>query len=296
MIDNLPVQRILLTLRHLRPDADPRSLFRLRTLYQDALAAVSPCHGETACTAPITCPYHVLFAQDIPPDPELARRHQKPPHPFAWLLPSPGQLVNGSTVSCSLVLIGRAAAQLSSQLRAVARLFHDTAPVGYTLELLSIAGLAGEVVALPNSGQSELPALPLVTWGDLVREAGEAPSVLTIEAVTPLRLMLAGRQAVEFDPALFLRQVIRRCSALADCYGEELLALDFRGLAEQTRQVSLLEQDLRWQGSGTPFAGLAGNATLTGDLRDFWPWLVLGQWVNVGKGAAFGMGRYRLVW
>ncbi len=272
------------------------ALYRLRAPYQAALAAASPCHGENACSAPVTCPYHVSFAQDIPTDPELVRRHQKPPHPFAWLLPLPSQLVKSTTVACYLVLIGRAAAHLTTQLRAVARLFHDATPAGYGLEQVSIMGLAGEVVTMPDMGQRELPALPLVTWGDLVREAGEAPQVVTIEMVTPLRLMPAGRPAAEFDSSLFLRQVIRRCSALADCYGEELLALDFRGLAEQSRQVPLLEQDLHWQGGGTPFAGLAGTVTLAGDLRAFWPWLVLGQWVNVGKGAAFGMGRYRLVW
>jgi hypothetical protein len=42
------------------------------------------------------------------------------------------------------------------------------------------------------------------------------------------------------------------------------------------------------------WAGLVGTATYAGDLRPFWPYLVFGQWVHVGKGATFGLGAYRL--
>ena len=120
-----------------------------------------------------------------------------------------------------------------------------------------------------------------MTWGDLVREAGEPPSVVTIQTMTPLRLMSAGRPVTVFDPSHFLRQVIRRCSALADCYGEVQLDTDFRQLSVLSRQVSLLEEDLRWQGGGTMLSGLAGSVTLGGVVGDFWPWLVLGQHVKL---------------
>lgn len=42
------------------------------------------------------------------------------------------------------------------------------------------------------------------------------------------------------------------------------------------------------------WAGIVGAATYEGDLAPFWPYLVFGQWTHVGKGATFGLGRYRL--
>ncbi len=42
------------------------------------------------------------------------------------------------------------------------------------------------------------------------------------------------------------------------------------------------------------WSGLVGTATYAGDLAPFWPYLVFGQWVHVGKGATFGLGAYRI--
>ncbi|MEZ5581405.1 MAG: CRISPR system precrRNA processing endoribonuclease RAMP protein Cas6 [Candidatus Competibacteraceae bacterium] len=42
--------------------------------------------------------------------------------------------------------------------------------------------------------------------------------------------------------------------------------------------------------------GIIGELTLTGDkLAPFWPYLWLGQWTHVGKGAVMGLGQYRLL-
>jgi hypothetical protein len=43
-----------------------------------------------------------------------------------------------------------------------------------------------------------------------------------------------------------------------------------------------------------PPPGATALRTHEGDLAPFWPYLVFGQWVHVGKGATFGLGGYRL--
>jgi len=40
--------------------------------------------------------------------------------------------------------------------------------------------------------------------------------------------------------------------------------------------------------------GFVGEITYLGDLKDFLPFLLLGSYIHVGKGATFGLGKYRI--
>jgi hypothetical protein len=68
--------------------------------------------------------------------------------------------------------------------------------------------------------------------------------------------------------------------------------------------VSSASPSLRWsewtrfssrQNTTMQMGGLVGAIALEGSgLAAFWPALWLGQWVHVGKGTSFGLGKYRL--
>jgi CRISPR/Cas system endoribonuclease Cas6 (RAMP superfamily) len=40
--------------------------------------------------------------------------------------------------------------------------------------------------------------------------------------------------------------------------------------------------------------GFMGEIAYEGELREFWPYISLGEHVHVGKGSGFGLGRYRI--
>jgi hypothetical protein len=44
-----------------------------------------------------------------------------------------------------------------------------------------------------------------------------------------------------------------------------------------------------------PLSGLVGHALLSNIPEPLWPYLILGQWVHVGKSASFGQGRYEVL-
>ena len=48
------------------------------------------------------------------------------------------------------------------------------------------------------------------------------------------------------------------------------------------------ERRMEWE-------GIVGRATYEGDFTPFWKFLRFGQFVHVGHGATFGLGRYRVL-
>jgi CRISPR/Cas system endoribonuclease Cas6 (RAMP superfamily) len=74
-------------------------------------------------------------------------------------------------------------------------------------------------------------------------------------------------------------------------------------LIDLAETVRIADRQTRWydweryskrQGKRMKLGGLLGEVTYEGDLEPFMPLLVLGSWVNMGKGTSFGLGRYRI--
>ncbi|RLC18770.1 MAG: hypothetical protein DRI57_07960 [Deltaproteobacteria bacterium] len=75
-------------------------------------------------------------------------------------------------------------------------------------------------------------------------------------------------------------------------------------LSHAADDVRTVSSDLRWehairysnrQKRSMPFGGLIGEVTFAGDLAPFWPFILLGEWMHVGKKTSFGLGQYELV-
>ena len=71
----------------------------------------------------------------------------------------------------------------------------------------------------------------------------------------------------------------------------------------RAEKVACVRRDLRWEererrssrtGMRHPIGGLLGECAFAGDLAEFLPLLWLGQYLHVGKHAAWGNGRFRL--
>ena len=80
--------------------------------------------------------------------------------------------------------------------------------------------------------------------------------------------------------------------------------MPFKELIERAEKVRLVRQEIRWydwerysgrQKEKMKMGGLLGKITYEGDLIAFFPFLVLGSWINVGKGTSFGLGSYAIV-
>jgi hypothetical protein len=209
------------------------------------------------------------------------------PHPYV-ISPRAGGDVAGETTALELTLIGAATRRHREVLDAAARLRLNGVPLALR-ETRLLAVNTGEKASFA----AEIPEPP-----------PEPPRARMILEHT-LRLRRENRYLTpaEFVFATLFTTLTRRVSMLHDMEAAEPLAADYRELAAAARAASVSEVRLEWfdwarysarQRRRIPMGGLLGELTLGGNLKLLWPWLWIGQWLHVGKGAVMGLGRYRL--
>ena len=149
-----------------------------------------------------------------------------------------------------------------------------------------------------------VPDVPITHEQVLQRGSGcDSRRSLTLAFLSPTRIVEQGGLLKEplFRP--LVQRLFERLSALSRAYCDTPLELDFRELLDRAEQVQLEEDRTRWvdwesystrRQARTPLGGLVGQATYSGDLAPFVPWLVWGQYTHVGKDAVKGNGLYEL--
>ena len=251
------------------------------------------------CLMVQVCPYFQLIETAPPAGAAKMRRYAQVPHPYV-IRPchdggrrSPGQLLE-----LELTLAGQANAHAAVALTA--------------LEKAAADGLG------PARGRATLDEVTVLTPGGWL-PAGQvapdhigpppdppAPDHFVLEFTTPLRLRLAEALVTpsELTFGMVFRSLLRRVSMLCEFYGDASLETDFAGLGHIADRMARLSAGLRWveaqrwsgrQQRRVPLGGIVGEMEMAGDVQALWPYLWMGQWLHVGKGAVMGFGQYRLL-
>ncbi len=128
-------------------------------------------------------------------------------------------------------------------------------------------------------------------------------TAVTLEFQTPTRLRYEGHLTARLDFHVFVRNLVRRLSALASYHCDCTLDVDHKGLIRTAEGVSTARAELKWmdweryssrQDTRMRLGGFLGKVTFEGNLEPFVPSLRLGEVVHVGKGTAFGLGKYSI--
>ena len=141
-----------------------------------------------------------------------------------------------------------------------------------------------------------------------LREAQNLSAQLSRQAVrlrflTPLRLVVDGDLCTDPQFYILARNLLRRLGNLVSFHCGQEADFPVGPLLDVAETVRLTERRTRWydweryskrQDKRMKLGGLVGELTYEGHLTEFLPLLVLGSWVNLGKGTSFGLGRYRL--
>jgi hypothetical protein len=298
--------KLIFTVRLERAVADAFALFGIRNSFMKAFREAS-CAGDRLCEhcqVSDSCSFLQTFSQSISKDPAAVKRHQKPSLPFVFHLPLlPASPNEGSEVEIGLVLAGSAINHVKDYLASVLRLFSpdntdwEVKCRVVKVESVTCSGYRNSI--MENSGKMLVDAISTVSARDLEEMATLDPNRMRLQITTPVRLIQDGNPVHDFSFSSFVRPLMRRISSLAYYYYGNGLEFDYKWLSTASTSVAVAENDFKWREwggdrYGDRLAGIMGSGVCEGPLADFHTLLLLGEYFNVGKGASYGLGGYRL--
>jgi hypothetical protein len=294
--------KLIITLRSCAEVIDPYALFSLKADFaQSFRQAVCQADGLCEyCVARPKCPYPATFSRELASDPVALKRHQKPSVPFVFQIPVlPAPLAKGSEVEVCLVLVGAATQYVAEYWRALQHLFqHDSVRGALPFSVLRMesSGCSGfRTLLAVTAGPLKSDLLTTISFDDLVALNTLDPHRIPILITTPLRIAREGSFLKEYSFPLFLRTLLRRISSLAYYYYGSILEMDFKRLSAQSESIAITENSFCWEEwRKERLCGIIGTGVLSGELTDFHSVLLLGEYLNCGKDAPFGLGQYEL--
>ena len=127
---------------------------------------------------------------------------------------------------------------------------------------------------------------------------------LTLNFLTPTRIVYDGQLTLDIEFHMIVRNLLRRISLLSYFHGNNgTSTFNFKGIIEKAEKIETVSRRLSWYGwerySGRQerkidMSGFVGEITFEGDLRPFMSLIQAGEVLHVGKGTAFGLGRYEV--
>jgi len=232
------------------------------------------------------------------------RRYTHAPHPFVLCPPvdHPAVADSGMRVDLLLVVLGQAIEYLPFILLGLLRL----GEMGLGVERLPF-----EVESVRSTqdqhfiytGQRGTPVTP-PTARVLQASVGSADmKEFDLHFVTPLRIRIQDRVRRRPEFAPLVSAALRRLELLCRVHQAGEYSVDGAAMAELAKSARLVSDRTRWhdlsrysqrQDHRMPLGGIVGSATFDGDYGTFQDLMALAGRVHVGKGTAFGHGRFRM--
>jgi len=137
---------------------------------------------------------------------------------------------------------------------------------------------------------------------NLNRITGAVIPQVTLKFLTPTQIQKKGQVQHLPDFELLLKCILRRFKSLNYFHaggGKEKFGIDWdevKNIQTLHTEGSLVQLKRYSNRQGRPVIhrGYLGKITYQGDLSRFYPWLRIGEFLHVGKGTVFGMGKYKI--
>ena len=280
----------------------------LRNAFGQSLRQLA-CLKCEGCSPKNSCAFTEVFA----PSAGKSEVEKTSPAPLPYIIePSRwghGEIQAGNTLSLSMVLMGPALDHLPLIIQSWKRTLKlGVGTGGGTAELIRVVH-CGENPSIEDSEiyRAEegliLPHKQTINISD-GKGIDVCPENITLRFTTPLCIESDGHvlPLEKLEAHILLRAIVERVGLVFEYYTETSIP-DWTSLMARNA-VPHDSKNLHWvewarystrQEQKPNLGGALGDWTLCGELADFLPYLKLGEWLHVGKGAAFGQGKYVLV-
>lgn len=257
------------------------------------------------CLLKSKCIYSYIFETPPPEDSEILRKYENAPHPFIIEPPPETKRIYkpGETITFNLVLIGKAIDYLAYFIYTFIELGKTGIGKGRGQYELTEVSCDGKAVYNPADGQLKYFPVDLPSISESLKSTNgfESSGSITFNFLTPTRLVVNEDLVVEPEFHHLIRGLLRRISNLSYFHYGERLTLDFKGLIGRASGIRTAEKTIQWydweryssrQDTRMKLGGFIGKARFAGDMKEFVPFLKLGEILHVGKGTGFGLGKY----
>lgn len=260
------------------------------------------------CLLGYLCPYHYIFETPPPTDSVVLGKIPTAPQPFILEPPLDTKRIyeQGEELVFGLVLIGKALDYFPYFIYT----FDELGRIGlgsrsgcYTLESVDELEMGGAFTQIYDGSRRMLvnPVCSLSLSQLPTLSSSLSRSQLSVSFLTPTRLKHENRLMVDCEFHVLFRNLVRRIALLNYFHCGGAFLSERREFIEQARAVETVSSSLDWidheryssrQQRWTPIGGFVGQVTYRGDFTPFLPYLRLGEYTHVGKGATFGLGAY----
>jgi len=128
--------------------------------------------------------------------------------------------------------------------------------------------------------------------------------ILTLEFVTPTRIVVGNRLTSKINFLLFIKSLLRRISLISQIHCNNILPFSYLPLLEMASKVETINSDINWidweryssrQKRRIKLGGFVGKITFEEGWNNFSPFIKLGEYIHIGKGTSFGLGKYEIL-
>jgi hypothetical protein len=262
------------------------------------------------CSSRTDCPYYYIFETPSCEDFKLLSKYPSVPHPFIIEPPldEKTDYAGGEGFDFRLLLIGKAIDYFPYFIH----IFQEIGRIGigrhregkYVLETIINHNLfySRPLIVYDRKENILKPPTHIIKINhlkELIDKLGNIERV-TFNFLTPTRIKYEDKLLDYLDFHIFIRNFLRRLSALYYFHCSEELALDYKGLVDKAMSVNTVKSNLKWydwervssRKGRMKLGGFRGDVIFEGNLSEFIIFILLGKYLHAGKAAGFGMGKY----
>lgn len=261
------------------------------------------------------CPYSQIFETPMPDNSKYFPEQKYAPHPFILEPPleNKSEYKRGECIDFRVSLIGQCidllpyfilAFDILGQ-RGIGRKINGRRGQCLLEEVESINAQGESKIVYMGESQNLSDSYYTITE-DEIRKAAQCiiTDTVALEFLTPTRIKVGGKFQDCIDFEMLIRSLLRRIFMLSYFHCSHDPDIDYTGLVARAREnARVLKRDLKWydwsryssrQRSRHFMGGIIGKMAFKGNLEEFMPLLFMGEYIHIGKGTAFGLGKYAI--